>query len=72
VSAVYPETAAVLATHHYSILLLYDRTLENQNGLSFFSPNAVASPSSKFTDSYSMNSNLFQRPNGRDRSVSVI
>jgi hypothetical protein len=56
----------------YSILLLYDRTLENQNGLSFFSPNPVASPSSKFIDSYSSNSNLFHRPNGRDRSVSVI
>jgi hypothetical protein len=69
-SVVHSESAAVLATH--SILLLYDRTLENQNGLSFFSPNAVASPSSKFIDSYSRNSNLFHRPNGRDRSVSVI
>lgn len=56
----------------YSILLLYERTLENQNGLSFFSPKRVASPSSIFTDSYSSKSNLFQRPNGRDRSVRVI
>jgi hypothetical protein len=71
-NVVHSEPAAVLATRPYSILLLYDRTLENQNGRSFFNPNAVASPSSKFIDSYSLNSNLFHRPNGRDRSVSVI
>ena len=71
-NVVHSEPAAVLATHLYSILLLYDRTLENQNGRSFFSPSAVASPSSKFIDSYLSNSNLFHRPNGRDRSVSVI
>jgi hypothetical protein len=66
-----PRSSALFLLYS-TVLLLYDRTLENQNGLSFFSARAVASPSSNFIHSYPLNSNLFHRPNGRDRRLSVI
>jgi hypothetical protein len=47
-------------------------TLENQNGLSCFSPSAHTSPVSTPTLSYACNSSLFHLPNGLERNESII
>ena len=50
----------------------YERTFENQNGLSCFNATGALSPVSKLTESYDLMSRIFQRPRGRERSLSVM
>ena len=50
----------------------YDRTLENQKGLSCLSATGVTIPDPVFTESYELMTILFQRPTGRVWRSSVI
>ena len=50
----------------------YDRTLENQKGLSCLSATGVTIPDPVFTESYECMTILFQRPTGRVWRLSFI
>jgi hypothetical protein len=59
-------------SHSSSRYTTYDRTLENQKGLSCLSATGMTIPDPVFTESYEWMTILFQRPTGRVWRSSVI